>query len=60
MRDLSGVFKAYDIRGVVGEQVDADLVRAVGAAFARLVGGQAVVVGHDMRDSSPGRKTAGC
>ncbi|PPK69818.1 phosphomannomutase/phosphoglucomutase [Actinokineospora auranticolor] len=54
MRDLSGVFKAYDIRGVVGEQIDADLVRAIGAAFARLVGGTAVVVGYDMRDSSPG------
>jgi phosphomannomutase len=54
VRDLSGVFKAYDIRGIVGEQLDADLVRDVGAAFARLVGGPAVVVGHDMRDSSPG------
>ncbi|GLW95347.1 phosphomannomutase/phosphoglucomutase [Actinokineospora globicatena] len=54
MRDLSGVFKAYDIRGVVGEQIDTDLVRAIGAAFARLVGGPAVVIGYDMRDSSPG------
>ncbi|MGQ0842481.1 phosphomannomutase/phosphoglucomutase [Actinokineospora sp.] len=54
MRDLSAVFKAYDIRGVVGEQIDADLVRAIGAAFARLVGGPAIVVGYDMRDSSPG------
>ncbi|MCP2167948.1 phosphomannomutase/phosphoglucomutase [Goodfellowiella coeruleoviolacea] len=53
MRDLSGVFKAYDVRGVVGEQLDADLVRRTGAAFARLVGGPTVVVGHDMRDSSP-------
>ncbi|PWW64586.1 phosphomannomutase/phosphoglucomutase [Actinokineospora spheciospongiae] len=58
MRDLSGVFKAYDIRGVVGEQIDADLVRAVGAAFARLVGGPTVVVGHDMRESSPGLAAA--
>ncbi|OLR90426.1 phosphomannomutase/phosphoglucomutase [Actinokineospora bangkokensis] len=58
MRDLSGVFKAYDVRGVVGEQIDADLVRAVGAAFARLVGGPAVVIGHDMRDSSPGLAAA--
>ncbi|WP_018682347.1 phosphomannomutase/phosphoglucomutase [Actinokineospora enzanensis] len=58
MRDLSGVFKAYDIRGVVGEQIDNDLVRAIGAAFARLVGGTAVVVGHDMRDSSPGLAAA--
>jgi phosphomannomutase len=54
VRDLSAVFKAYDIRGVVGEQLDADLVRGAGAAFARLVGGPAVVIGHDMRDSSPG------
>ncbi|GLZ38487.1 phosphomannomutase/phosphoglucomutase [Actinokineospora sp. NBRC 105648] len=58
MRDLSGVFKAYDIRGVVGEQIDADLVREIGAAFARLVGGPAVVIGHDMRDSSPGLAAA--
>ncbi|HEY3752334.1 MAG TPA: phosphomannomutase/phosphoglucomutase [Pseudonocardiaceae bacterium] len=53
MRDLSAIVKAYDIRGVVGEQLDTDVTRAVGAAFARLVGGTAVVVGHDMRDSSP-------
>ncbi|GGS25572.1 MULTISPECIES: phosphomannomutase/phosphoglucomutase [Actinokineospora] len=58
MRDLSGVFKAYDVRGVVGEQIDAELVRATGAAFARLVGGPAVVIGHDMRDSSPGLAAA--
>ena len=53
MRDLSAIVKAYDIRGVVGEQLDTDIATAVGAAFARLVGGKAVVVGHDMRESSP-------
>jgi phosphomannomutase len=56
VRDLSDIVKAYDIRGVVGEQLDAALVRRVGAAFARLVAGagaSSVVVGHDMRDSSP-------
>ncbi|KAA2260936.1 phosphomannomutase/phosphoglucomutase [Solihabitans fulvus] len=58
MRDLSGIVKAYDIRGVVGEQLDADIVRDFGAAFARLVGGPAVVIGHDMRDSSPGLASA--
>ncbi|CAL9329716.1 Phosphomannomutase_phosphoglucomutase [Actinosynnema sp. ALI-1.44] len=58
MRDLSGIVKAYDIRGVVGEQLDADVVREFGAAFARLVGGPAVVVGHDMRESSPGLAAA--
>ena len=54
VRDLSEIVKAYDIRGVVGEQLDADAVREIGAAFTRLVGGPAVVVGHDMRESSPG------
>jgi phosphomannomutase len=58
VRELSGIVKAYDIRGVVGEQLDADVVRDFGAAFARLVGGPAVVIGHDMRDSSPGLATA--
>jgi phosphomannomutase len=58
VRDLSGIVKAYDIRGVVGEQLDADVVRDFGAAFARLVGGPAVVIGHDMRDSSPGLAAA--
>ncbi|WP_103348556.1 phosphomannomutase/phosphoglucomutase [Amycolatopsis sp. CA-128772] len=55
MPDLSGIVKAYDIRGVVGEQLDADLVRDFGAAFALLIKPEApsVVIGHDMRDSSP-------
>lgn len=56
MPDLSGIVKAYDIRGVVGEQLDAALVRDFGAAFALLIKPEApaVVIGHDMRDSSPG------
>jgi phosphomannomutase len=58
VRDLSGVFKAYDIRGIVGEQLDADVVRDIGAAFARQVSTSAdargsIVIGHDMRASSP-------
>ncbi|MBN9747401.1 MULTISPECIES: phosphomannomutase/phosphoglucomutase [Amycolatopsis] len=55
MPDLSGIVKAYDIRGVVGEQLDAALVRDFGAAFALLIKPEApaVVIGHDMRDSSP-------
>ncbi|MGH3670799.1 MAG: phosphomannomutase/phosphoglucomutase, partial [Pseudonocardiaceae bacterium] len=63
MPDLSGIVKAYDIRGLVGEQLDPDVVRDIGAAFADLVSGAtgsagsatrgAVVIGHDMRDSSP-------
>ncbi|MGH3436875.1 MAG: phosphomannomutase/phosphoglucomutase [Sciscionella sp.] len=57
-RDLSAIVKAYDVRGVVGEQLDAATVRDIGAAFADLVGGKAVVVGHDMRESSPGLAAA--
>jgi phosphomannomutase len=54
--DLSAIVKAYDIRGVVGEQLNADLVRDFGAAFALLIKPEspAVVIGHDMRESSPG------
>jgi phosphomannomutase len=58
--DFVPAFKAYDIRGVVGEQLDAGVLRALGGAFARLVSQPgagsvptAVVVGRDMRASSP-------
>ncbi|TNC21286.1 phosphomannomutase/phosphoglucomutase [Amycolatopsis alkalitolerans] len=55
MSDLSAIVKAYDIRGVVGEQLNAGLVRDFGAAFALLIKPEspAVVIGHDMRESSP-------
>ena len=53
------VFKAYDVRGLVGDEVDDDLARAVGAAFVEVVGrDRGVVVGHDMRPSSPGMAQA--
>ncbi len=56
MADPSGVFLAYDVRGLVPEQLDADLSRRIGAAFARLVGREEpgtgrIVVGRDMRTS---------
>ncbi len=60
LSDVFPAFKAYDIRGVVGEQLDAGVMRALGAAFARLVSrpgtgepARSVVVGRDMRASSP-------
>ena len=55
MRDLSQIIKAYDVRGVVPDQLDAGLARDVGAAFASVLGaaGGAIAVGHDMRPSSP-------
>lgn len=58
--NLRAVFKAYDVRGTVPDQVDADLARAVGSAFVAVTDGAAtgVVVGHDMRPSSPGMARA--
>ncbi|WP_349535809.1 phosphomannomutase/phosphoglucomutase [Rhodococcus rhodochrous] len=54
---VSAVIKAYDVRGVVGEQIDEEFVREVGASFARLLrsegSAERVVIGHDMRASSP-------
>jgi phosphomannomutase len=50
------VIKAYDVRGLVGEEIDESLTAEVGAAFAALMraeGARRVVIGHDMRDSSP-------
>ena len=51
---LEAIFKAYDVRGTVPEQIDEALARSVGGAFVRVVGAETVVVGHDMRPSSPG------
>jgi phosphomannomutase len=50
--DLSRIFKAYDVRGVVPSEFDADIARATGAAFVRLLGAKEIVVAHDMRESS--------
>ena len=50
--DYDAIFKAYDIRGTVGDQIDADGARAIGGAFARFVassGAEAGLVGRDMR-----------
>ncbi|HJV09506.1 MAG TPA: phosphomannomutase/phosphoglucomutase [Acidimicrobiales bacterium] len=51
MPTLDSIFKAYDIRGVVPDQLDAGVARAVGAAFARFTGAPRVLVGRDMRPS---------
>ena len=53
--DLSAFVKAYDVRGLVGSQLTDDVVTALAAGFVDEVqaAGSEVVVGHDMRDSSP-------
>jgi phosphomannomutase len=53
-RDLSPIFKAYDIRGVYPSQIDEDAARRIGWAFAHFLGlPPEVVLGRDMRTSSP-------
>jgi phosphomannomutase/phosphoglucomutase len=50
------IFKAYDIRGVIGKTLDADVARQIGKAFGsevRAKGGDAVVIGRDGRLSGP-------
>ncbi len=59
--DLTGLIKAYDVRGTVPDQLNADVARAIGAAFADVVvlpevregARPRVVVGNDMRPSGP-------
>ncbi|PJJ69988.1 phosphomannomutase [Sediminihabitans luteus] len=69
MTDLAQIIKAYDVRGVVPEQFDTAIARAIGAAFARVVvipewadvstddaldvERPAIVIGRDMRESGP-------
>lgn len=53
MTDLSTIVKAYDVRGVFPEQLDEPLVELFGAAFTETTGADKIVVGHDMRPSSP-------
>ena len=50
-RDLSGIFKAYDIRGVYPDELDEDAALRIGGAFARFVKAPKVAVGRDMRIS---------
>ena len=52
--NLSAIFKAYDVRGLVGDQLDETLAQRIGAAFVEVTGASTVVVGYDMRASSPG------
>ena len=56
MPDLTSIIKAYDVRGIVPDQWDEGVARAIGAAFAEFVhaetGATSVVTAHDMRDSS--------
>ncbi len=51
-------FKAYDVRGRVPDQLNEDIARRIGCAYAAIVKPEKVVVGHDIRLSSPAIKAA--
>jgi phosphomannomutase len=55
--DLAQFVKAYDIRGIVPDQLNETVARAIGASFVTVLGGEgpvpSIVVAHDMRPSSP-------
>ncbi|MFC0674479.1 phosphomannomutase/phosphoglucomutase [Brachybacterium hainanense] len=51
--DLSGIVKAYDVRGVAGSELTVEVARALGAAVIDHLGEDAIIVAHDMRISSP-------
>src|SRR5262252_9491092 len=56
-----GIFKAYDVRGIYGEQIDGDVAEAIGRAFVRVIadlsgrpmGELRIGLGRDMRLSAP-------
>ncbi len=63
MSDLSHIVKAYDVRGIVPDQLDEPVARALGTAFVEMLresGDDAdrIVIAHDMRDSGPGLAAA--
>ncbi|HEX9999731.1 MAG TPA: phosphomannomutase/phosphoglucomutase [Actinoplanes sp.] len=63
MSDLSKIVKAYDVRGVVPDQFNESVARALGTAFVEMLresGDDAdhIVIAHDMRDSGPGLAAA--
>jgi phosphomannomutase len=52
-RELDRIFKAYDVRGVVPDDLDVDLVRAIGGAYAQITDDRPILIGRDSRLSSP-------
>jgi phosphomannomutase len=51
MNRMDQVFKAYDVRGTVPDQLDADMCRAIGRAMARFADAPEILVARDMRES---------
>jgi phosphomannomutase len=51
--NMGTIFKAYDIRGRYPEEVNEGIAFRIGAAFVRLLSAKRIVIGYDMRLSSP-------
>ncbi len=51
--DLQSIVKAYDVRGIVPDQLDEQVARALGAAFVDILQAPHILTAHDMRDSGP-------
>jgi phosphomannomutase len=49
---MSGIFKAYDIRGIYPADINSDVAYAIGRAYIAFTGAKKVVVGRDMRPHS--------
>ncbi|BFU46829.1 phosphomannomutase/phosphoglucomutase [Krasilnikovia sp. MM14-A1004] len=63
MSDLSQIVKAYDVRGIVPDQLNEPVARALGTAFVEMLresgdDPETIVIGHDMRESGPGLAAA--
>ena len=68
MTELYNCFKAYDVRGRVPDELNTKIAYRIGRAFAQYLGAKRIVVGHDIRLTSPaiceaainGVRDAGC
>ena len=49
---MSGIFKAYDIRGIYPEQLNEEMAEKIGRAFVEFLGAKKIVIGRDMRPHS--------
>jgi phosphomannomutase len=50
---MASIFKAYDIRGAYPQEVDEEIAFKIGSAFVKLLAARTIVIGYDMRLSSP-------
>ncbi|MBW2715562.1 MAG: phosphomannomutase/phosphoglucomutase [Deltaproteobacteria bacterium] len=50
---MGKIFKAYDIRGITPDELDAEAAHRIGRAAARFIGADTLAVGRDARQSSP-------